>query len=574
MKKDILKRAQVWLSGEYDQTTRMKVQDLIDNNLLELEDSFYRDLEFGTGGLRGIMGVGTNRINEYTIAMTTQGLANYLRQYFEGEEIAAAIAYDSRHNSELFSEVAANVLSANGIKVYLFDKLRPTPELSFAIRHFKCKTGIVITASHNPSEYNGYKVYWEDGGQIIAPHDKNIIAEVKKIKNIAHVKRTPCPELIQVIGAEVDKEYIFNIKQQSLSHEAIAKRRDMKIVYSPLHGTGTKLVPLALTDFGFANILLVEEQMQPDGAFPTVKSPNPEEKEALTMALEKAKKVDAELIMATDPDADRVGIAIKNLNGEFALIDGNQTSALLFYYMLNRWQESGKITGREFTVKTIVTSELLSKISDAFHVPCYETLTGFKYIADMIHRKEGKRQFIVGGEESYGYLPGDYVRDKDAVASCCILAEATAWAKEQGKSLYELLIEIYLQFGFYKERLYSLVRKGIKGEEEIAAVMEGYRRNPPKTINNSQVVKIKDYLSGQERDLINDATNSLEFAKSDVLQFFLKDGSMISVRPSGTEPKIKYYLSVAETLEDISDFHHKNKILEDRIDKIISSLEI
>lgn len=572
MNEDILTRAKVWLSDDYDKSTRVEVQDLIDNDPKELEESFYRDLEFGTGGLRGIMGVGTNRINEYTVAMATQGLANYLRQSFDGEEISVAVAYDSRRNSAFFAETVTNVFSANEIKVYLFDALRPTPELSFAIRHFRCKAGVVITASHNPSEYNGYKVYWSDGGQIIAPHDKNIIAEVKKIKNIAHVRRTPNPALIQVIGVEVDKEYVLNIKRQSLSHEAIAKHNDMKIVFSPLHGAGAKLVPLALADFGFRNLHIVDEQAHPDGSFPTVKSPNPEDPEAMKMAMEKGREIDAEIVMATDPDADRVGVAVKKPDGELILLDGNQTGALLFYYMLKRWQEAGKITGKEFTVKTIVTSELLGKISRFFGVPCYDTLTGFKYIADLIRRKEGEEQFIVGGEESYGYLPGDYVRDKDAVGSCCMLAEAAAWVREQGKNLYELLIELYADFGFYKDRLHALTRQGIQGGQEIAAIMEGYRKNPPKTINNSAVVRIDDYLLDVRRDLKTNEIKPLSLPKSDVLQFFLEDGSVISVRPSGTEPKIKYYLSVVAPLPDISRYYEIEEILETKLDLIVKSL--
>lgn len=572
MNEEILKNAQQWLSNDYDEDTRTKVQYLIDNDPKELEECFYRNLEFGTGGLRGIMGVGTNRMNEYTVAMATQGLANYLNKCFTGEQVSVAIAYDSRHNSAFFAEVTANVFSANGIKVYLFDALRPTPELSFAVRHYKCKSGVVITASHNPSEYNGYKVYWEDGGQIIAPHDKNIIEEVQKIKNIKEVKRQYVRGLIQVIGKEVDKGYVFNIKRQSLSHEAIAKHRDMKIVYTPLHGAGAHLVPIAMTDFGFTNLIMVKEQLAPDGSFPTVPSPNPEERKTMEMALAKAKETDAELVMATDPDADRVGIAVKNHKGELILLNGNQTGAILFYYMLTRWKELGKITGNEYTVKTIVTSELLKAITSSFEIPCYDVLTGFKYIADIIHKHEGTLQYIVGGEESYGYLPGDYVRDKDAVASCCMIAEAAAWAKEQGKTLYDILIDIYLQYGFYKEQLLSLTRKGKAGSEEIAAMMQDYRENTPTEINGSAVVEVRDYKSGISKNFTTGAESALGLPKSDVIQFFLADGSTITVRPSGTEPKIKFYFGVVAELNDVSEFAKTDEILTGRITGIMNAL--
>jgi len=574
MKENILKKATSWLSENYDHKTRKKVQYLIDHDFKELEECFGRDLEFGTGGLRGIMGVGTNRMNEYTVAMATQGLANYLNSCFKNETISAAIAYDSRHNSAFFAEVATNVLSANGIHVFLFDTLRPTPELSFAVRHLKCKTGIVITASHNPSEYNGYKVYWEDGAQITPPHDKNIISEVQKINDLSSVKRTPNPKLIHHIGTEVDKEYINTLKTLSLSPQSIAKHRDIKIVFSPLHGAGTRLVPLALTDFGFNNIIIVAEQSEPDGAFPTVVSPNPEEKEAMTIALETAKSHNAELVLATDPDADRVGVAIKNDKGEFILLNGNQTAAILFYYILNRRNALGKLTGKEFTVKTIVTTALLDAISQSYNTPCFDVLTGFKYIAEIIRRHEEILTYIVGGEESYGYLVGDFVRDKDAVSSCCMIAEAAVWAKEQEKTLYDILMEIYLKYGFYKEHLLSITRKGISGSQEIAEMMRHYRENTPKNINGSSVVTVKDYKTSISKNIITDEQTTLDLPKSDVLQLILQDESIITIRPSGTEPKIKFYFGVKGNLNSTKEFDEVNTLLEDKINNIIKEIQM
>jgi phosphoglucomutase len=572
MKESILNTAKKWLTDSYDETTRTKVQYLIDHDPKELEECFFHNLEFGTGGLRGIMGVGCNRMNEYTIAMATQGLANYLNIYFKGQKISAAIAYDSRHNSVFFAETTANVLSANGIKVFLFDDLRPTPELSFAVRHFKCQTGIVITASHNPSEYNGYKVYWEDGAQITSPHDKNIIAEVAKISDISHVKRTPNPELIHIIGKEIDKEYIYNIKQLSLSHHTIAKFHDLKIVYTPLHGTGTHLVPIALADFGFTNVIKVEEQSVPDGAFSTVKSPNPEEKEALSLALKKAESVDAELVMATDPDADRVGVAVKNMNNQFVLLNGNQTASILFYYILNRWNETNRLIGNEFTVKTIVTTELLEQIANSYNVPCFNVLTGFKYIAEIIRQNEGKMRYVIGGEESYGYLPEDFVRDKDAVSSCCMIAEAATWAKNQGKTLYELLMDIYLKYGFYKEHLVSITKKGISGNEEINSMMQTFREQTPKTFNNTEVITLKDYKTGTSIDMLTGLQTKIALPQSDVLQFIMADKSIITVRPSGTEPKIKFYFGVTAPLNSIADYNKTENLLNNKIENLVQSI--
>ncbi len=569
----ILERAKVWLKGNYDEETKKKVQELIDSDPDGLTDAFYKALEFGTGGLRGVMGAGTNRMNKYTVGMATQGFANYLKKMFPGKKpVKVAIAYDSRNNNTFFANTAADVFSANGFKVYLFDDLRPTPELSFAIRYLKCQAGIVVTASHNPPEYNGYKAYWEDGGQLISPHDKNVIAEVNKIKSIDDVNFTRNEDLIEIIGNKIDKEYIARIKELSLSPEIIKKQQDLKIVYTPIHGTGVRLIPEALKAFGFKNVYNVPEQDIVDGNFPTVKSPNPEEPAALNMAIEKAKEVNASLVMASDPDGDRVGIAVRNDKNEFVLLNGNQTATILIYYLLKKWKENGKITGKEYIIKTIVTSEILKDIAVKNGVEYFDTLTGFKYIAEILRLLEGKKTFIGGGEESYGYLVGDFVRDKDAVISCAFIAEAAAWAADQGKTLYELLPEIYLEFGFYKERLLSVVRKGKKGEEEIKSMMEKYRKNPPKTINNSELVIIKDYLLSKEFDLITHSEKPIDLPKSNVLQFFLKDGTKISVRPSGTEPKIKFYFSVKENLPDKSKFEETDTLLEKKLDDIIQDL--
>ncbi|MCF8296968.1 MAG: phospho-sugar mutase [Saprospiraceae bacterium] len=573
IEKAILEKAQIWLDGNYDYQTKDEIKELIQNNPTELIDSFYRDLEFGTGGLRGIMGVGTNRMNKYTVGMSTQGLANYLLKMLpDVEQIKIAIAFDSRNNSPYFSRIAAEVLSANNIKVYLFDSLRPTPELSFAIRHLKCHSGIVVTASHNPKEYNGYKVYWDDGGQLINPHDKNVIAEVVKIKKIDDVKFNGNNDLIEIIGAEIDKLYVENIKALSLSPEIIKKQKDIKIVYTPIHGTGVKLVPESLKAFGFENIFNVPEQDVISGDFPTVISPNPEEPAALKLALEKAKEVDASLVLATDPDADRVGIAVKNDKGEFVLLNGNQTASLLIYYLLRKWKENGKLTGKEFIVKTIVTTELLKDIADKFGVESFDVLTGFKFIADIIKRFEGDKIFIGGGEESYGYLIGDFVRDKDAVSSCCMIAETAAWAAEQGKSMYDLLIDISLEFGFYKEQLFSIVRKGKSGAEEIQKIMDDYRNSPLKSINNSNVICIKDYLTQTETNFEKGFEKPIDLPKSNVLQFFLEDGSKITVRPSGTEPKIKYYFGVRDEIKSKDEFNNLIASSDKKIENIIISM--
>ena len=572
---NILKRANAWLDGDFDNDTKAIVREMMEKNPAELTDAFYRDLEFGTGGLRGIMGAGTNRMNKYTVGMATQGLANYLLKMFPGvQPIRAVISYDSRNNSRLFAKITAEVFAANGFSVFLFDDLRPTPELSFAIRYLKCQTGVMLTASHNPKEYNGYKAYWDDGAQMIAPHDVNVIGEVQKITSVKDVRWTGNSENITEIGTEVDEVYLDLVLGLSLSPEIIRLQKNLKIVYTPLHGCGRKMVPEILKRYGFENVTTVKEQMIADGNFPTVRSPNPEEQDAMILALEKAREIDADLVMATDPDADRVGIALKNAKDEFILLNGNQTAALLFYYILYRWEEKQMLTGNEFIVTTIVTTGLLKEIAEKFRVGYFECLTGFKFIADVIRKQEGKMKYIVGGEESFGYLIGDFVRDKDAVSACAILAEAAAWMASQGKSLFDLLIRIYQELGFYKEQLISVTKKGKTGAEEIEKMMVDYRRNPPVNINNSKVVNIRDYLTLREKDLVTGKEKVIDLPKSNVLQFILEDGSRISVRPSGTEPKIKYYFSVKENLGGKEEYDQKDVILTKKISDIIASMKL
>lgn len=570
----IMEKASLWLTPSFDDETRRQVQHLIDNDPAELAESFYRNLEFGTGGLRGIMGVGTNRMNKYTVAMATQGLANYILKMFPGQELKVAIAHDSRNNSSFFARITAEVFSANGISVYLFKSLRPTPELSFAIRQLGCQSGVVVTASHNPKEYNGYKAYWNDGGQLIPPHDKNVIAEVEKISSPAEVKFNPNPALIHLLGEEFDKIYVDHIKTLSLSPELIAEAHDFRIVFTPIHGSTVHLVPQALKAVGFKNIYTVEAQDIPDGNFPTVYSPNPEEPAALAMAIEKAKEVDAHIVMATDPDGDRVGIAVKDDDGNYALLNGNQAASLLIYYLLHKWHENGKLTGNEYIVKTIVTSELLFDIADKYGVGKYDVLTGFKYIAEIIRELEGQKTFIGGGEESYGYLVGDFVRDKDAVISCVMLAETAAWAEASGKSMFGMLKEIYREFGFYREKLLSVTKKGMQGAAEIKALMERFRSNPPAEIGGQPLVVIKDYLNRTSRDLRTGETSPIALPKSDVLQFFTADGSKISMRPSGTEPKIKFYFGVKGKLERVDDFKKAEAELDGQIERMLNSLGI
>ena len=545
-----MKRAQAWLTEQYDEETRKKVQYLIDNDPNELTESFYRNLEFGTGGLRGIMGVGTNRMNIYTVAMATQGFANYIKKMNPGvTDLRVAIAYDCRNNSPAFANVTADVMSANGIKVFIFDCLRPTPELSFAVRELHCHAGVMVTASHNPKEYNGYKAYWNDGGQLVSPHDKNVIAEVEKILDPSMVNFKRNPKLITVLDEKFDDIYLNKVFGLSLSLDLIKKHKDLKIVYTPIHGTGRRLVPEILKRKGFENVYCVEEQMVVDGDFPTVKSPNPEEPAAMALAVKKAQEINADLVLATDPDADRVGVAVKNEKGEFILLNGNQAASVFLYYLLTRWHELGKLTGKEFVVKTIVTTELLFEIAKKYNVDRYDVLTGFKFIADKILELEGKKQFIGGGEESYGYLAGDFVRDKDAVIATSLLAEAMAWAAEQGKTFYELLCDIYREFGLYKEKLVSLTKKGISGTEEIKAMMAKFRNTPPTEIVGEKVVEIRDYKTLEAKDLLTGKVTPINLPKSDVLQFFTESGSKISVRPSGTEPKIKFYFSMKGKIE-------------------------
>jgi phosphoglucomutase len=568
-------KAKNWLDSNIDETTRKQIEYLLKNDEKELTESFYRDLEFGTGGLRGIMGVGTNRMNIYTLGMATQGLCNYLKKEFSHlKEIKAAIAHDSRNNSRLFAETTAKILTANGIKVFLFDELRPTPELSFAIRHYGCQSGVVITASHNPKEYNGYKVYWEDGGQIIKPHDKNIIAEVQGIKSINEIKFKGREDDITIIGKDIDDIYTDKIKCLSLSPEIISRNKHLKIVYTPIHGTGVRLVPMSLRKMGFGNIIHVPEQDIVSGDFPTVKSPNPEEHAALKMAIGIAKENDADIVLGTDPDADRVGVVVKDSRGEYVILNGNQTAALLIDYLLIKWAEKGKITGKEYIVKTIVTTELLSEIANKYRVEHFDVLTGFKYIADVIKHFEGRKVFIGGGEESYGYLAGEFVRDKDAIISCSLIAETAAWVRDQGMNLFEMLLRIYMEYGFFKEHLISIERKGKEGAEEIAEMMKNFRNNPPSRINNSEIIDFIDYLDAQSLAKINLKNGEIKIPASDVLQFLTRDGSKISVRPSGTEPKIKFYFGVREKLDRLSDFDKVNKTLEDRIEKIIMDLKI
>ena len=571
----VQKRAQSWLDGKFDEATKSQVQEMMNNNPVELTDSFYRDLEFGTGGLRGIMGAGTNRMNKYTVGMATQGLANYVRKMFpDVQPIKAAVSFDSRNNSRDFAQIVAEVFSANHFIVYLFDELRPTPELSFAIRHLKCQTGVMLTASHNPKEYNGYKAYWDDGAQMIAPNDVNVITEVQKITKIEDVRWTGNPENIISIGKEIDAAYLDQVLRLSLSPEAIERQNLLKIVYTPLHGCGRKLVPEILRRFGFSNVTTIAEQMVADGNFPTVRSPNPEEKDAMNLAIAKAREINADLVMATDPDADRVGIALKNHNNEFILLNGNQTAAILFYYILNRWEEKGKLTGNEYIVSTIVTTELLKDIAGKFNVGYFECLTGFKFIADVIRRNEGKLNYILGGEESFGYLIGDFVRDKDAVSACALLAEASAWMADHGKSLFDLLIQIYMELGFYKEHLISVTKKGKTGAEEIQAMMVNYRQHPPEKINNSSVIMIRDYLILKEKDLKSGAEHEIGLPESNVLQFILEDDSKISIRPSGTEPKIKFYFSVKGVLTGKEEFEETGNILKNKISDIIASMNL
>ena len=571
----ILNKINHWLQGNYDRDTKNEINALLNSeSFLELTDSFYKNLEFGTGGLRGIMGPGNNRINKYTIGSATQGLSNFLLKKYPGEKISVAVAHDSRNKSDYFAQITAEVFSANGIHVHFFKELRPTPELSFAIRHLGCKSGVMITASHNPKEYNGYKAYGWDGGQFTSPDDQMVMHEVSAISTIDLVKFNRIENNIELIDESLDDLYLDKITELSMSMEAIERQKDLKIVYSPIHGTGITLVPAALKKFGFENIHIVEEQSTPDGNFPTVIYPNPEEKEALNLALAKAKNIDADLVLATDPDADRVGIAIKNNEGEFILLNGNQTGSLLINYILSAWEQKGKITGNEYVISTVVTTKLIEDIALSKNVGFYETLTGFKWIGALMTELQGKKVFIAGGEESYGYLVGELVRDKDAVISCAFIAEMTAFYKDQGSSLYQAMLDMYEQYGFYKEKLVSITKKGKTGAEEIKALMERFRTNTPSSLGGSKVVRLKDYELGKESDLLTGSEKTLNYPKSDVLQFITADGCIISARPSGTEPKIKFYCSVKTALPDKNEFSKKDKLLEEKIESIMKDLAV
>lgn len=564
----ISEKVNLWLNGNYDDATKAEIKRMQTAGGDELAESFYRNLEFGTGGLRGIMGVGTNRMNKYTVGMATQGFANYLNKVYQGAEVKVAIAHDCRNNSRFFAETVANVFAANGIKVFLFEALRPTPELSFTIRQLGCQAGVVCTASHNPKEYNGYKAYWNDGGQLVPPHDKNVITEVEAISSVDDVKWNGGEANITIIGKEMDEAYIEMVKGLSVYPEAIARQKNLKIVYTPIHGSGITLMPQVLKRFGFENVTIVEEQAVPDGNFPTVVFPNPEESEAMSIGLQKAKEVDAEILLGTDPDSDRVGIAIKNTKGEWTLMNGNQTAVLAFNYMIEARKAKGIAQPNDMVIKTIVTTNLIDDLAAANGISCYNVLTGFKWIAELITEKKGKENYIIGGEESYGLMIGDKIRDKDAISAVAILCEMAAYEKDNGRSLFEKLIDLYVKYGLYKEGLISITKKGMRGAEEIAEMMQGYRENPPKELQGVPVVELLDYQMQVGKNLKDGSSWAINLPKSNVLQFVLEDGSKISARPSGTEPKIKFYFSVKTKLESADKFYETEKQLDSRIDAI------
>lgn len=573
MEAAIQAKVDTWLNGNFDQATKDEIRRLQKENPKELEESFYRNLEFGTGGLRGIMGVGTNRMNKYTVGMATQGFANYMKAQLQGE-IKVALAHDSRNNSRFFAETAANVFAANGIKVFLFESLRPTPELSFTIRHLGLQGGVVCTASHNPKEYNGYKAYWTDGGQLVPPHDKAVIKEVDKIGSVDEVKWSGGEANITIVGADIDDAYMKMVKGLSVYPEVIEKQKDLKIVYTPIHGTGIQLVPEVLKRFGFTNVTIVDEQATPDGNFPTVVYPNPEESEAMSIGLAKAKSLDADILLGTDPDADRVGIAIRDNKGNWMLVNGNQTAVLACNYMIEARKAKGIAKPNDMVIKTIVTTELIDTIAKANDVACYNVLTGFKWIAELIKEKEGKEEYIVGGEESYGLMIGSKIRDKDAISAVAMLCEMAAYEKNKGRSLYDKLIDLYVQYGFYKESLISITKKGMDGQKQIADMMEGYRSNPPKQINEVAVAQLLDYELQKGTEPQTGKTWSIQLPKSNVLQFILADGSKISARPSGTEPKIKFYFSVNDTLASAADYEKVNAALDQKIAGIIHDMKL
>ncbi|HWH64006.1 MAG TPA: phospho-sugar mutase [Ginsengibacter sp.] len=561
-----------WLSGDYDEATKNEILRLKKEDPSQLEDAFYKDLEFGTGGLRGIMGVGTNRMNTYTVGMATQGYANYLKQCFN--EVKVAIAHDSRNNSRKFAEITANIFAANGIKVFLFESLRPTPELSFAIRTLGCQGGVVCTASHNPKEYNGYKAYWDDGAQMVSPHDENVIAEVGKIKSLSDVKWEGNENNITIIGKDMDDKYIEMVKSLSVNPAACKAQHDLKIVYTPIHGSGIMLVPQALKAFGFDNVHIVEEQEKPDGNFPTVGYPNPEEKATMSIGLNKAKELGADILLGTDPDADRVGAGVRNENEAWVLLNGNQTALLVFNYIIEARKNKGIARPNDMVIKTIVTTDMIDVIAKQNNISCYNVLTGFKWIAAMIKEKEGKENYIVGGEESFGLMVGDKVRDKDAVSAVAMISEIAAVEKNNGQTLYNKLIELYVKYGFYKEDLISITKKGMNGSKEIADMMEGYRNNPPHEIAGSSVVELYDYEAQLIKNLKTGESKKIDLPKSNVLQFITEDGSKISARPSGTEPKIKFYFSVNMPLKSAAEFESVNQKLEAKIKEIISSMDL
>ena len=575
--KEVTAKAQTWLGQGYDEKTKAEVRRMLENeDKTELIESFYKDLEFGTGGLRGIMGAGTNRMNIYTVGAATQGLSNYLKKEFADlPQIKVVIGHDCRNNSRLFAETSADIFSANGIKVYLFESLRPTPEMSFTIRELGCQSGIILTASHNPKEYNGYKAYWNDGAQMISPHDKNTIAEVNKIRSVEDIKFKGNPNLIEIIGEEIDKLFLERIKTLSLSPEAIERHKDMKIVYTPIHGTGVKLIPAVLKEYGFSNIIHVPEQDIVSGDFPTVVSPNPEEPAALDMAIKKAQETGAELVLASDPDADRIGIAVKNDKGEFILVNGNQIAMIFLNYLITRYRELGRLTGNEYIVKTIVTTELIKNIADKNNVKYFDCYTGFKWIAAVIRENEGKMKYIGGGEESYGFLAEDFVRDKDAVSACALMAEIAAWAKDNGKTMYEMLQDIYLTYGYAKQKGISVVRKGKSGAEEIEAMMKNYLNNPMKEIAGSKVILVKDYATLVANDLTENEKYTIDMpTTSNVLQYFTEDGTKVSIRPSGTEPKIKFYIEVKGELKSREDYEKADAAADKKIEAVKLSLGI
>jgi phosphoglucomutase len=570
----IQQKVDTWLNGNYDQATKDEIKKLQEQHPDELTEAFYRSLEFGTGGLRGIMGVGTNRMNKYTVGMATQGFANYLKKTYGDAEVKVVIGHDSRNNSRFFAETTANVFAANGIKVFLFEALRPTPELSFAIRTLGCQGGVICTASHNPKEYNGYKAYWNDGGQLVPPHDKNVIKEVEAIASVDDVKWSGGEANITIIGKDMDAQYIDMVKSLSVYPDVIAKQHDLKIVYTPIHGTGITLAPDVLKAFGFTNVTIVEEQAKPDGNFPTVVYPNPEESEAMSIGLNKAKEINADILLGTDPDADRVGIGVKNHKGEWVLMNGNQTAVLACAYMIEARKAKGIARPNDMVIKTIVTTELIDTIAKANGVACYNVLTGFKWIAELIKEKEGKENYIIGGEESFGLMIGDKLRDKDAISAVAFLCEMAAYLKDQGKTLYDKLIELYVEYGFYYETLISITKKGMRGQEEIAEMMQGYRDNPPSTINGSKVVELLDYDLKVGKNLQTGESWQIALPKSNVLQFITEDGSKISARPSGTEPKIKFYFSVHKKLANKEAFDSTLDELKAKIKGIIEDMQL